>query len=213
MAQITNIIGKRDFLQWFVSLPPDDLYSIPQGAYDQLAEKAEEIAQEVEALKNPPRLSEDAVKSASRNPHPLEKHVLKSMLDVAKHITGRDVEILIQEPVNADARGECWYEDGVYKMAFAPFLVGYPAGWFSSFTHELAHIRLNHLGPAAKLENRGRLELEARMLQTRYLEYTKACMGGYAVGNVTEPAYYEVFQRLYCLLDGNYAANMTLADC
>jgi hypothetical protein len=110
---------------------------------------------------------------------------LKLLNDVARHLSKKDVEVLIQEPEGRGADGQMWvnYSDPhspSIKIAISPRITSDAMQYLSTFLHEVAHAKLHAEAEEFERGRRlgikserfdGQFEIEARALSNRWLNF------------------------------------------
>jgi hypothetical protein len=115
---------------------------------------------------------------------------LELMNDVARHLTGKDVEVNIREPVTRGANGETWIDWRLphpVQIAISQRAAADGEKYLNVFLHEVAHARLHTArmdasGPVEALhDDAGVLEIEARALAAKWKRYADFHFSEYEV--------------------------------
>jgi hypothetical protein len=132
----------------------------------------------------------------------------KSTLDLlnlaARHLSGRGVVVVIQEPESAASIGETFYEGDALKIAVSPRAVFDGDRYLTVFLHEVAHAKL-HMGadcdkPAWKMEE------EAKQQAQYWTHYARTHADPTRYAGEGSPAARQFRSKLITLLGSHEAA-------
>ena len=145
----------------------------------------------------------------------LQMDTLKLLNVTARHLSGRNVTVKIQEPAHRKAIAETWAEGGAVNIAISPRAVADGNLYLDAFLHEVGHAKLHVMSNGEMMSNEEpeaawKLESEATRQAAYWKHYanTYSYKGANAGGVNPSANYFRL--KLLTLLNSQEAAERSI---
>jgi hypothetical protein len=204
-------------LQGFVSLPEDEIYELPDETFDHIemvADRAEAVSQILDAID-----AAVAQYETEQTRHDLipgvgmselaQKSTLELLNLAARHLSARDVAVVIEQPYRKDFEGLCtWNAPGAKSavtIRIAPDKVFYGDEYLGVFLHEVAHARL-HTDYERSQANAWKMERDAKQQADYWTLYARTHANPNRYAGEGAPAARQFRSKLITLIASQEAA-------
>ncbi len=171
MPYIDELKKIRTSLQAYILLPEDVLDELTDeqtNHIESLLDRGNYVADVLEGI-DEALAAQPATKAEAQ---PIDPNSTLALLnETAKHLSGRDVLVSIQQPANPRALGETYIEAGALKINISPRAVADSNLYIKAFLHEVAHAKHHVTAAGMKAYAGPEAEEKLEMQATRQGNY------------------------------------------